>query len=131
MTAILSRLMLDPALRKLRYRCALAFYGLIVVMGAIPGARAQIGHYATGIVLHTLAYAIVTVLLFTGSGGSAARRATMSVLTVMAMGAVDETVQSFLPYRNGALADWMIDCNASIVASALLWVLWSRRGLPE
>lgn len=121
MPAILNLLVLDPKLRKLRHRCALALFAAIVVMGSIPGARSEIGAYAPGIVLHSLAYAAVTFLLFTGSRGSARERAIKSVLSVMAMGALDELVQSFLPYRSGALSDWMIDCNAALVASGLLW----------
>ena len=75
MPALLSLLVLDPKLRKLRYGCALLIYAAILVLGSIPGARAEIGHYATGVVLHSLAYAVLTFLVFTGSGGSARGRA--------------------------------------------------------
>jgi VanZ family protein len=123
MPALLSLLVLDPKLRKLRYGCALLIYAAILVMGSIPGARAQIGHFATGVVLHSLAYAVLAFLVFTGSAGSDRSRALKAVLTVALMGAGDELLQSFFPYRGAAVSDWMIDCTAAIVTSALLWAL--------
>ncbi len=123
MSALLSLLVLDPKLRKLRYGCALLIYTAILVMGSIPGARAEIGHFATGVVLHSLAYAVLTFLVFTGSAGSARSRALKAVLTVALMGAGDELLQSFFPYRGAAVSDWLVDCNAAIVTSALLWAL--------
>lgn len=121
MPALLSLLVLDPKFQRLRYRAALAMYAAIVAMGTIPGARAEIGHYASGIVLHSLAYGAITFLLYTGTSGNAPSRALKSVLTVAAMGAVDELVQSFLPYRRGAIGDWLVDCNAAIMVAGLLW----------
>lgn len=121
MPAILSRLVFDPKLSKLRYRCAIAMYAAIVAMGSIPGARAQIGHYATGLVLHSTAYGVLTVLLFTGGSGSARERAVKAVLTVMAMGACDELVQSFLTYRHADVHDWMVDTTSAFVVAGLSW----------
>jgi VanZ family protein len=121
MSALLSLLVLDPKLRKLRYGCGILMYAAIIGMGSIPGARAEIGNYASGLILHSLAYAVITFLLFTGSNGSARERALRAVLTVAAMGAFDEFVQSFLPYRNAAVSDWLVDCNAALITAALLW----------
>ncbi len=129
MPALFSLLFLDPRYQRLRYRAAFLAYAAIVAMGAVPGARAEIGHYASGIVLHSLAYGAITLLLFTGSAGSAPARALRSVLTVAAMGAVDELLQSFLPYRRGALSDWLVDCNAAVLVSALLWAFLPRQPL--
>ena len=123
MFALFSLLVLDARLRKWRYGLALFLFAAILVIGSIRGARADIGHYATGIVLHSLAYGGITMLLFTGSLGSARQRAIHSVLTVMLMGAIDETVQSFLSYRSGTVSDWLVDCSAAIVSAALLWAL--------
>jgi VanZ family protein len=111
----------DPKWRTLRYRVSLLLFAVIVALGSIPGARQEIGHVASGIVLHTLAYGFVSFLLFTGSTGSPASRAFKTVLTVTLMGALDESVQSLLPYRHGAIADLLIDINAAVMASALLW----------
>ncbi|MFC0135275.1 hypothetical protein CR105_20810 [Massilia eurypsychrophila] len=123
MHALFSLLVLDPKLRKLRYFCALLIYAAILVMGSIPGARAEIGHYATGVVLHSLAYAGLTLLVFTGSEGSLRSRALKAVLTVALMGAGDELLQSLFPYRGASIGDWLVDCSAATLTSALLWAV--------
>lgn len=121
MRSLLSLLVLDERLRRPRYHCALLLYAAIVLMGSIPGARAELGTLASGIALHTLAYGALTFLLYTGTAGTRRARAVRTVLTVFAMGAADELVQSLLPYRSGALADWVIDANAAVVTAGLLW----------
>jgi VanZ family protein len=131
MPALFSLLVLDPKLRKLRYGCALLIYAAILVMGSIPGARADIGHYASGLVLHSLAYAVLTLLVFTGSTGSARQCALKSVLTVALMGAGDELLQSFFPYRGAAVSDWLVDCSAALVTSALLWAVLPKPALAR
>jgi VanZ family protein len=123
MPALLSTLVLDPKLRTLRRACAILMYLTIVVWGSIPGARAQIGHYAPGPVLHSIAYAVLAFLWFTGSAGNVAARAAKAVLAVAVMGAGDEFVQSFFPYRGAAVGDWMVDCAAALVTSTVLCIL--------
>lgn len=126
MTPTLSQLVLDERLRLWRFSGAVLLFVLIVAIGSIPGARAEIGNVASGIILHSVAYSCVTFLLYTGCSGTRFARAAKAVLAVMVMGAIDETVQSFLPYRHGAASDWMVDCSAALVTAALLWAL-----LPE
>jgi VanZ family protein len=124
MRVLLHRLLLDPALRHWRLRGAAMLYLAILVMGSIPGARAEIGQLASGLVLHSIAYAVLTFLLITGLEGGRTRRAVMAVVTVALMGAIDELLQSFLPYRHGATGDWLVDCGASLVTATLLWLVW-------
>lgn len=126
MPAFLSLLILDPKLRKLRVLSAIALYLAIIIMGSIPGARAQVGDYASGMVLHSLAYATLAFLWFTGSTGSPAARAAKAMLAVAGMGALDEMVQGFFPYRGADVADWMVDCGAGAVTCALLWAFLPR-----
>jgi len=116
MTAMLSQLLLHPRLRSVCIACAVLMYLLIVVAGNIPGARADIGHYASGLVLHSIAYAVLACLCFLGSTGSAAARAVKAVLAVALMGAGDEFIQSFFPYRGADLRDWAVDCTAAVLA---------------
>lgn len=123
MSAIPSLLVLDPKLRRLCYYCGWSMYALIVIMGSIPGARAELGQYASGLMLHSLAYAILTCLIFTGSSGNAGRRALVAVLTVALMGACDELVQTLFTYRGAAASDWLVDCIAAIITAALLWAM--------
>lgn len=126
MRSLLQQVVLTSVHANLRYRTALVLYLMILVLGSIPGARSDIGAVAPGVVLHSCAYAGLTFLLFTGSSGSAALRAIKAVLTVMAMGAFDELVQSFLPYRHGAVSDWAVDTAAAMVTASVMWLLWSR-----
>jgi VanZ family protein len=127
MSTIVSLLVLDPRLRSWRYRCALILYGAILLVGSVPGARSEIGQVASGIVLHSLAYASLTFLLWTGSGGSATERAVKAVLSAAAMGALDELVQSFLPYRSGSFSDWAVDVGAALLTATALWILLRKR----
>lgn len=124
-TRLASRL-LDPAFQRLCRRSAFVIYALILLVGSIPGARHEIGEYAAGEVLHSLAYAGLTVLLFLGDGGGPAKRAANAVLLVAAMGAGDELVQSLLPYRNASVLDWTVDVVASVAAAWAMRFLFPR-----
>lgn len=128
---MLKQILLTTSHARLRYWTAIVLYLLILILGSIPGARQDIGQVATGVILHSIAYAGLAFLIYTGSRGSLAQRAVKAVLTIALMGALDEIVQSFFPYRHGAVSDWLVDCNAAVLASAFMWVLWSRyRILP-
>lgn len=129
MPSFLSFLLLDPRLNRLRYGAALAMFLCIVIAGSVPGARADIGQYAPGVVLHSLAYATLALLWFTASSGSAARRSFAAVLAVAVMGAIDELVQSMFPYRGADVRDWMVDCAAAVLTCALLWMLFPKAAL--
>lgn len=128
MPAFLSRLLLDPRLRSARIKTALLLYAGVVVAGSIPGARAEVGEFAPGVVLHGLTYAFLSLLCFLGSTGSGPVRAAKAVLAIALMGAGDELVQSFLPYRRGAVGDWMIDVGAALLTSTLLAVIVPQHG---
>ncbi|WEF30661.1 VanZ family protein [Pseudoduganella chitinolytica] len=119
--------MLQPSHARLRYWGAWAIFAMIVIVGSIPGARADAAEVASGVVLHSCAYAVLAFLIFTGSHGTPAQRAGKAVLTIAAMGAIDECVQSFLPYRHGALRDWYVDVTAAAIMSGAMWVLWRSR----
>ncbi|MFL6660134.1 MAG: VanZ family protein [Massilia sp.] len=123
MPPLLSTLILDDRLRMRRVLAALALSALIIAIGSIPGARAEVALLASGLVLHSVAYSCVTFLMFTGCEGSRLGRATKAVLTVLVIGAIDEFVQSFLPYRHAAVSDWLVDGAAAIVTAGLLWAL--------
>jgi len=129
MTADLSTLLQHPRLRLLLIACAILMYLAIVVIGNLPGARADIGHYASGAVLHSTAYAVLAALWFFGTSGSAAARAVKAVLAVAAMGACDEFIQSFFPYRGAKVHDWAVDCTAAIVVTGLLCLLMPKTAL--
>ncbi|AKU22203.1 VanZ family protein [Massilia sp. erpn] len=127
MLNLIQQLFLTSSHARLRYWGAMASYVLILIIGSIPGARADMGEVASGIVLHSCAYATLAFLLFTGGSGNPAQRALKAVLTVAVMGALDEIVQSFFPYRHGSIQDWCVDCSAAIVCATFMWALWSHR----
>ncbi len=126
MPAFLVRIFLEPRLQALCYRCAIVIYLSILIFGSIPGARSNIGEYAPGGVLHFVAYSTLLLLVFAGSSGNRSQRALKSVLTIMAMGACDEYVQSFFTYRGADVIDWAVDVMAGLVTAATLWTLWPR-----
>jgi VanZ family protein len=127
MPVFLSRLLLDPRLRPASAALAVALYTCVIVAGSIPGARAEVGQFAPGVVLHGITYAALALLCFFGSAGSSRLRATKAVLAVALMGAGDELVQTFLPYRSGALHDWMIDVTAAVLTCTVLAVVIPSR----
>ena len=127
----LSSLLLHPRLRRLCLVAAILMYLTIITTGNIPGARADIGQYAPGAVLHSIAYAVLACLWFVGSHGTPLARAGKAVLAVALMGALDEYIQSYFSYRSADLRDWAVDCAAALVASGLLGRLLPARVLER
>lgn len=120
MIANFPRLLTNPRFRLLCLGSASLMYIAILVAGSIPGARADIGEYAPGAVLHSTAYSVLACLWFLGSTGTAATRSLKAVLAVAVMGAGDEYVQSFFPYRHADIHDWYVDCTAAAIATLIL-----------
>jgi VanZ family protein len=127
MMSLLRAWLFSPDYKTPRYAGAWLAYAVIIMGGAIPGARAEMGNVAPGIVLHSVAYATITYLLLTGSNGSLPARAVKAVLTVAAMGALDEAIQTLLPYRRGALMDWVVDVTAALTCAAVCCILMRGR----
>jgi len=123
MPALSTMLHPEPKIRHALHVLALVLFAGILVAGSVPGARAEVGNFASGIVLHSLSYAFLALLWFVGASGSPALRAAKAVLAIALMGATDEMVQSFLPYRSGDVRDWLVDASAAVVASGVLAVL--------
>lgn len=121
MSSFLTTLVLDERLRRRRFYSAFLIFAAILIMGSVPGARAEIGQIGSGLVLHSVAYGSLAFLLYTGTTGSRNQRAVRAVATVALMGAIDEIIQSFLPYRNGSPWDWLVDCAAASVTASVLW----------
>ncbi len=126
MSMLVSTLLQNPRMRLLCLAGAVLMYLTIITMGNVPGARADIGAYAPGAVLHSIAYAVLAALWFSGSRGTPLARACKTVLAIAAMGAGDEYVQSFFPYRGASVRDWAVDVSAAIVASSVMALLAAR-----
>jgi VanZ family protein len=121
---MLKQILLTDTHGRLRYWTAITLYLLILILGSLPGARQDIGQVASGLILHSIAYAGLTFCCFTGGSGL---RAVKAVLTIAAMGALDEYIQSFFPYRHGSVGDWAVDVSAAMVTACSLYWLWQRR----
>lgn len=126
MRPLVALLISDARYRQLEFRAAFLLYLAVLVIGSIPGARADVGELASGLMLHLLTYSLIALLLFCGANGGVWSKACKSVLIVAAMGAIDEWVQSHFPYRNASLMDWFVDLNASLITSAVLWSVWPK-----
>jgi VanZ family protein len=113
-------LIFNPRYRKTALRAALSLYLAVLVVGSLPGARAEVGEYASGLFLHAGTYAAITILLFNGIIGDIRHKAISAFLTVAAMGAGDEWLQSFLPYRTASAGDWVVDIGAALLACMVL-----------
>jgi VanZ family protein len=51
------------------------------------------------------------------------------VLAVALMGAGDEFIQSFFPYRGADVRDWAVDCGSAILVSLLLCAVLPKAAL--
>ena len=109
-----------------RFKTAFVLFFLILILGNIPGARENVGQYASGGVLHASAYSVIAYLLFSGYKGAGFERTVAAVLIVAGMGALDEYLQSFFPYRGASAGDWLVDVLSSIGTSALLCACYPR-----
>lgn len=116
-------LLVGERYRRLRFIAAFVLYLLILVLGSVPHAREELDLVATGLVLHSTAYATITFLLATGAERGLRGGAVQAILIVAAMGALDEYVQHFFPYRHAALSDWLVDCCAAVVTAGLLLIV--------
>lgn len=126
MTSTIVSLLLDVRYKQWQLRAAGTLYMLVLVLGSIPGARLKVGELASGGVLHALTYGVITLLLFAGMHNVQSRKACKAVLTVAAMGALDEYVQSFFPYRSATVHDWLVDVAAALTVAAALYIWWPR-----
>jgi len=130
MQNFLTKLILSDDHARLRFWGAITLFILNCIIGSIPGARAEAAEYASGVVLHSCGYSVLAFLLFTGCQGVPAQRALKAVFGIAIMGAIDEYVQTFFPYRHGTVTDWLVDMTAAIIAATLMWALWSLRKRP-
>lgn len=126
MRPFIALLISDARYRKLALRAAFLLYLAVLVFGSIPGARAELGEMASGLLLHSLTYSLIALLLFVGLDGHARGKACKTVFIVAIMGALDEYLQSFFSYRTSSVVDWFVDVNAALFISAILFLLWPK-----
>jgi VanZ family protein len=113
-------------LRHWRMAAAL-FFTLMIAIGAIPGEARTLSAMIDDKLLHFAAYGFQSALVFKSLGGGLRGRAFRTLLLIAALGALDEFLQGFMPYRNADIADWLFDVLAASWAIALLLVLRAAR----
>ena len=69
---------------------------------------------------HFVCFGLITALLWRGTEG---RAPLLLLATVIALGALDELHQIFMPMRTAELADFFTDAAAATAVCALLFVL--------
>lgn len=105
---------------------ALAFFVLMVAIGAVPGKAQEISSLMYDKLLHFIAYAFLSLLLYAGLRGHPAIRALHTLLAAAALGGLDEAIQSLVTYRDASWADWQTDVIASMSCIAVLSFLAAR-----
>jgi len=104
------------------YRLAAALlFALLVFFGNLPGTALILSSVLPDKLLHCLAYGLLSALLYyampaLGTG----MRALATWFSIGMLGALDEAVQSFMPYRNADLSDWLCNMSASLSCITLL-----------
>lgn len=110
----------------------LAYVALVFFMSTRPGLRPPGGgvHY-TDKLAHFIEYALLGTLIartFGRSVTSSRVGAFMFLLAIGAtIGAVDETIQGYVPDREMSIYDWMADVAG---AGAAIWFTMRRRRSP-
>lgn len=107
-------------------RCLLAaafLFLLMIAVGSIPGQAEAVNAAVGDKLMHFLAYAALTVLVFGGLPGDPFTSAIRTLLVIALMGATDEAIQALLPYRHANWSDWTIDLLAASSSVAVMLVL--------
>jgi VanZ family protein len=102
---------------------ALAFFICMVGIGAIPGKASALSAVVYDKALHFVAYSFLTALIYAGVQGRPFVRGLRTLLTIAALGTLDEFIQGAMPYRSASLLDWKTDMLAAGFCVALLMVL--------
>lgn len=95
-----------PGLARVCVPAAALFFLALVTIGNLPGLAAQMSDAYGDKRLHLAAYATLTCLAYASFNR---RPALLALLSATALGALDEGIQSFFPYRQADLLDlWPI-----------------------
>lgn len=114
-------------LRKAALVAAALFFLLMIGIGSIPNEANKLSAVVPDKLLHMTAYGFLSALLYIGQRPGKRGRGLVVILAIGILGAVDETIQSFFPYRTAGLPDWLFDIlAATIVVTALSLMKWSR-----
>ena len=99
-----------PGIARICLPVAALFFVILVTVGNLPGLAADMSDAFGDKRLHLLAYAVLTALVYLSVNR---RPALVAMLAATAMGAMDESIQSFFPYRQVELLDLLADILAA------------------
>jgi VanZ family protein len=99
------------------------FFALMLLLGAIPGEAQALSDALGDKLLHLCAYSFLTCLLFGGLSGNVAVRAWRTLMMIGLLGGLDESIQSFMPYRYASMTDWLVDMLVAGLTLTLLVML--------
>ncbi len=95
----------------------------MVVFGAVPGKASALSNAVYDKLLHFLAYAVLSSLLYLGFTGRPTTRALRTLVAAGTLGAMDEAIQMLMPYRDANWMDWKFDMIAALSCVTLLLFL--------
>lgn len=102
----------------------LIFFAVMVAIGSIPGEAPALSAKVPDKLLHFVAYSFLTGCIFGSLSGGLWSRSWRSVLYVGMLGALDENIQRFLPYRSCDIADWAFDMLAAVCSVLILSLIY-------
>ena len=99
-----------PGMARICLPMAALFFAVLVTVGNLPGLAAEMSDAFGDKRLHLAAYAFLTTLIYFSVNR---RPGLTALLTVAALGALDEAIQSLFPYRQADLLDLLADISAA------------------
>ncbi|RJG05776.1 hypothetical protein D3870_06875 [Noviherbaspirillum cavernae] len=102
---------------------AFAFFALMVGIGTVPGKATALSSAIYDKLLHFLAYAFITALIYAGLSGTRILRGLGTILVVGVLGAIDELSQGLMPYRHANFSDWSVDMIAAMACIASIMLI--------
>lgn len=102
---------------------AIAFFCVMVTVGALPGTANALSAIVYDKLLHFTAYALISTFVYVGMRGTPAARALRTMAFILVLGSIDELIQLLLPYRNPSWLDWKFDMLAALTCVGMLMLL--------
>ncbi|CAB5511776.1 hypothetical protein LMG26857_01064 [Achromobacter anxifer] len=99
-----------PGMARICLPLAAVFFAVLITVGNLPGLAAEMSDAFGDKRLHLAAYAFLTSLIYFSVNR---RPALVALLGATALGALDEAIQSFFPYRQADLLDLLADISAA------------------
>ncbi len=96
------------------------FFAAMVAFGSLPGRADLLSAHFGDRLLHVLAYAFMTLLVFAAIAAPPLHRAAVTVGGIALLGLADEAIQSLLPYRKASVVDWCFDIGTAALVTLML-----------